>query len=130
MSRVTSPVDFAPCTLLSCCPAPVCAAIVLLPLVLYITVGCEPMNMVILGAECSGYPGHVLALQAGTPRMIVREQVLAAARSFFRPEFLNRLDDIIVFDPLGDVSHSHQAQGRGGSWGCCCYAWSLYLQKS
>jgi ATP-dependent Clp protease ATP-binding subunit ClpB len=27
-------------------------------------------------------------------------RVLAAMRGFFRPEFLNRLDDIVVFDPL------------------------------
>ncbi|KAG1661522.1 hypothetical protein FOA52_000032 [Chlamydomonas sp. UWO 241] len=33
-------------------------------------------------------------------REAVRQQVLAAARGFFRPELLNRLDDIVVFDPL------------------------------
>lgn len=31
----------------------------------------------------------------------IRDQVLGAVRSFFRPEFINRLDDIIVFRPLG-----------------------------
>ena len=30
-----------------------------------------------------------------------KEQVLAEVRATFRPEFLNRLDDIIVFQPLG-----------------------------
>ncbi|MGH2573397.1 MAG: ATP-dependent chaperone ClpB [Actinomycetota bacterium] len=30
-----------------------------------------------------------------------REQVLAAVRATFRPEFLNRVDEIIVFHPLG-----------------------------
>jgi ATP-dependent Clp protease ATP-binding subunit ClpB len=31
---------------------------------------------------------------------VAREQVLATVRSTFKPEFLNRLDEIVVFDPL------------------------------
>jgi len=31
----------------------------------------------------------------------VRTESMQALRSFFRPEFLNRLDDILVFNPLG-----------------------------
>jgi len=31
----------------------------------------------------------------------VREQIMAAVRAHFRPEFLNRLDEIIMFDNLG-----------------------------
>lgn len=30
-----------------------------------------------------------------------KERVLEAVRSAFRPEFLNRLDDLVVFHPLG-----------------------------
>ncbi len=30
-----------------------------------------------------------------------RDAVLAAVRAAFKPEFLNRLDDIVIFDPLG-----------------------------
>jgi ATP-dependent Clp protease ATP-binding subunit ClpB len=30
-----------------------------------------------------------------------REQAMAALREFFRPEFLNRIDDIVLFRPLG-----------------------------
>ncbi len=30
-----------------------------------------------------------------------REGVMAAVRATFRPEFVNRLDDVVVFDPLG-----------------------------
>jgi ATP-dependent Clp protease ATP-binding subunit ClpB len=30
-----------------------------------------------------------------------REEVLEDVRSFFRPEFVNRIDEIVVFDPLG-----------------------------
>ena len=32
-----------------------------------------------------------------------REGVMAAVRAHFRPEFLNRLDDTIVFDPLSET---------------------------
>ncbi len=34
------------------------------------------------------------------PRETVAERVLAAVRAHFRPEFLNRVDDIVVFDRL------------------------------
>jgi ATP-dependent Clp protease ATP-binding subunit ClpB len=30
-----------------------------------------------------------------------RDSVMAAVRAAFKPEFLNRLDDIVIFDPLG-----------------------------
>jgi ATP-dependent Clp protease ATP-binding subunit ClpB len=32
-----------------------------------------------------------------------REQVMAAVRSHFKPEFLNRLDEVVLFDPLSTV---------------------------
>ena len=35
-----------------------------------------------------------------------REQVLRAVRDHFRPEFLNRLDDLVVFRPLGSAQMS------------------------
>ncbi|MDB1086045.1 ATP-dependent chaperone ClpB [Streptomyces sp. ACA25] len=41
---------------------------------------------------------HLLDLTAD--REARREQVMAAVRAAFRPEFLNRLDDIVVFDAL------------------------------
>ncbi|EME19930.1 ATP-dependent chaperone ClpB [Rhodococcus triatomae] len=31
-----------------------------------------------------------------------KEQVMAAVRSAFKPEFVNRLDDVVVFDPLSE----------------------------
>ena len=36
-----------------------------------------------------------------------RKQVMEALRSSFRPEFLNRIDDVVVFQPLGleDIEH-------------------------
>ncbi|UED85013.1 ATP-dependent chaperone ClpB [Streptomyces profundus] len=39
-----------------------------------------------------------------------REQVLAAVRATFRPEFLNRLDDLVVFDTLSGVELSRIAR--------------------
>jgi len=41
--------------------------------------------------------------QAHADRAFVKEQVLNAARGFFRPEFMNRLDAVLVFDPLSEV---------------------------
>ena len=35
-----------------------------------------------------------------TSRETKREQVMGTVRNSFRPEFLNRLDDIVIFDPL------------------------------
>lgn len=32
-----------------------------------------------------------------------REAVMGAVRQAFRPEFLNRLDDIVMFDPLSEA---------------------------
>ena len=46
------------------------------------------------------------------------EQVMAAVRSAFKPEFINRLDDVIVFDPLNpeelvaDRRHPAAAAGQ------------------
>ncbi|URD73059.1 Sigma-54 interaction domain [Musa troglodytarum] len=48
-----------------------------------------------LGAE------HLLAGMAGESSMqIARERVLLEVRKHFRPELLNRLDEIVIFDPL------------------------------
>jgi len=38
---------------------------------------------------------------ADTPLAQVEERVLGALRATFKPEFLNRIDDIVVFRPLG-----------------------------
>ncbi len=47
----------------------------------------------------SRYYGDGLMDSEGFAR--VKQQVLGELGSFFRPEFINRLDDIIVFNPLG-----------------------------
>jgi ATP-dependent Clp protease ATP-binding subunit ClpB len=40
---------------------------------------------------------------AGADEAEVETQVMAALRQHFRPEFLNRIDDIILFHPLGEA---------------------------
>ncbi|MFP5071647.1 ATP-dependent Clp protease ATP-binding subunit [Pseudonocardia nantongensis] len=42
----------------------------------------------------------LIAAAAGTPLDEVREPLLALARTHFRPEFLNRIDEIALFAPL------------------------------
>ncbi|MFN3348559.1 ATP-dependent chaperone ClpB [Pseudorhodoplanes sp.] len=48
-----------------------------------------------LGAE------YLAALPEGQPAEAAREQVMEVVRRSFRPEFLNRLDEIILFNRLG-----------------------------
>lgn len=49
--------------------------------------------------------GSDIIMEAGAKKNTdfqeVKELVMARLRSFFRPEFLNRVDDIVVFHPLG-----------------------------
>eukprot|EP01117_Protostelium_nocturnum_P019509 TRINITY_DN8472_c0_g1_i2.p1 TRINITY_DN8472_c0_g1~~TRINITY_DN8472_c0_g1_i2.p1 ORF type:complete len:706 (+),score=285.04 TRINITY_DN8472_c0_g1_i2:291-2408(+) len=42
------------------------------------------------------------AMKNGTVPEDVRDKVMSKVKKYFRPEFLNRLDDIVVFTPLGD----------------------------
>src|SRR5579871_4282361 len=47
--------------------------------------------------------GSTIILERGSHDWAeVEAQVLAALRQTFRPEFLNRVDDVIVFRPLGE----------------------------
>ena len=48
----------------------------------------------------SNLGGLLIQDMAGRPFDEVREAVMAVLRDHFRPEFLNRVDDIIVFKPL------------------------------
>ena len=43
----------------------------------------------------------------GDDRAVIEAQVLSALRQHFRPEFLNRVDDIIIFRPLGKEQIQH-----------------------
>ncbi len=50
----------------------------------------------------SNLGSEILAAQAeAEPSRAVREEVMAVVRRTFRPEFLNRLDEIILFNRLG-----------------------------
>ena len=59
---------------------------------------------------------------AGKDPKKAREEAMAALREIFRPEFLNRIDDIVMFSPLGkeqieriidlQMRHVHEAAGR------------------
>ncbi|MFL5593163.1 MAG: ATP-dependent chaperone ClpB [Gemmatimonadaceae bacterium] len=44
---------------------------------------------------------------AGDDRAVIEAQVTSALRQHFRPEFLNRVDDIIIFRPLGKSEIDH-----------------------
>jgi ATP-dependent Clp protease ATP-binding subunit ClpB len=44
---------------------------------------------------------------AGDDRAVIEAQVTNALRQHFRPEFLNRVDDIIIFRPLGKGEIEH-----------------------
>ena len=44
---------------------------------------------------------YLAALPDGAPATDAREQVMMVVRSAFRPEFLNRLDEVILFNRLG-----------------------------
>ncbi|MGE3293774.1 MAG: ATP-dependent chaperone ClpB [Geminicoccaceae bacterium] len=44
---------------------------------------------------------YLAALPDGAPASDAREQVMAVVRQAFRPEFLNRLDEVILFNRLG-----------------------------
>ena len=52
---------------------------------------------------CSPEPtsvSHPMPQVQGSSPAAARERMLAAARAHFRPEFLNRLDAIVAFEPL------------------------------
>jgi ATP-dependent Clp protease ATP-binding subunit ClpB len=48
----------------------------------------------------------IFELAAVDPKK-AREQAMAALRDLFRPEFLNRIDDIVMFSPLGEKQIEH-----------------------
>src|SRR5258707_420599 len=48
----------------------------------------------------SNLGSQIIQEMAGRPFEDVRESVMAVLRDHFRPEFLNRVDEVIVFRPL------------------------------
>ncbi len=57
-------------------------------------------NTIIIMTSNLGSQLWALDTATGRPRDVTREQVTDVLRSFFRPEFLNRVDEIVVFKPL------------------------------
>ena len=64
-------------------------------------------NTVIIMTSNVGSELYQLGRAAGADMDRVREQVTEALKAHFRPEFLNRIDEIIVFHPL-EMSHLKQ----------------------
>jgi ATP-dependent Clp protease ATP-binding subunit ClpB len=58
-------------------------------------------NAVIIMTSNTGSPLIQELTRDGVDEEIIRERVLEEVRDEFRPEFLNRIDEIIVFHPLG-----------------------------
>ncbi|MFF2042935.1 ATP-dependent chaperone ClpB [Kitasatospora sp. NPDC058170] len=50
--------------------------------------------------------GSQFLVDPATPEEMKKQLVLESVRAAFKPEFLNRLDDIVVFDPLGTAELS------------------------
>lgn len=50
----------------------------------------------------SNLGSDIIQKYAGKTPHIMQEELLGLVRSTFRPEFINRLDEIVVFDPLGE----------------------------
>ena len=57
-------------------------------------------NTVVIMTSNLGAPALLAAAAAGRPVEEVREQLLAQARLHFRPEFLNRIDETVLFHAL------------------------------
>ena len=57
-------------------------------------------NTIVIMTSNLGSPEILAASQTGTDFADVRNTVMNILRQSFRPEFLNRIDDIIVFNPL------------------------------
>jgi ATP-dependent Clp protease ATP-binding subunit ClpB len=50
----------------------------------------------------SNLGSDIIQKYAGKTPAIMEEELLGLVRNTFRPEFLNRLDEIVVFEPLGE----------------------------
>jgi ATP-dependent Clp protease ATP-binding subunit ClpB len=55
----------------------------------------------------SNLGSHLIAATAGQDPVQQKDAVLAVVREHFKPEFLNRLDDIVIFDQLGTEQLAH-----------------------
>ena len=59
-------------------------------------------NVVVIMTSNVGSPHILESARAGRPAEVVRDEVLRLLQQQFRPEFLNRVDDVIVFHALDE----------------------------
>ena len=88
-------------------------------------------NTIIVMTSNAGSEGRVAGLGFGrTERDMVKERTMGALREFLRPEFLNRIDEIITFNQLtredflgiadimlAELRQSLEARGLALTWG-------------
>ncbi len=88
-------------------------------------------NTIIVMTSNAGSEGRVAGLGFGrTEQDMVKERTMGALREFLRPEFLNRIDEIITFNQLtredflgiadimlGELRQSLEARGLKLTWG-------------
>jgi len=55
----------------------------------------------------SNIGSHVILEHAGADWALVETQVTSMMQTHFKPEFLNRVDDVIIFKPLGREEIEH-----------------------
>ena len=69
----------------------------------------------------SNLGSHLIMQMAGQDSELIREAVWVEVKQHFRPEFLNRIDETVVFHALDQKQHrehrAHPAQGAGGAAG-------------
>jgi len=50
----------------------------------------------------SNLGSQMIQQMAGEPYPAIKSAVMDEVKAFFRPEFINRIDEVVVFHPLGD----------------------------
>ena len=64
-------------------------------------------TVLIMTSNLGAHLLHAEALSSDEAFDAAREQVMQVLRESFRPEFLNRVDDIVIFRPLGEEQLTH-----------------------
>jgi ATP-dependent Clp protease ATP-binding subunit ClpB len=67
-------------------------------------------NVVVIMTSNVGSPHILESARAGRPADVVRDEVLRLLQQQFRPEFLNRVDDVIVFHALDEAQVARIAE--------------------
>ncbi len=64
-------------------------------------------NTIIIMTSNIGSEKIITSLQENKPKDDLRDELMTELHDFFRPEFLNRLDDVIVFNPISPEALGH-----------------------